>query len=118
MHNYLTINGQGFRPPNSVQTENADVSYQTKWDGMDGTTNFHKIITGTKKVKKLNFQILDRFEFEFIQDFVNNGFWSVELEMTGHSFSGNYLIEFTGFEDGFSGTKSNIVLTLTPQNVE
>lgn len=118
MINTLKINSYSFRPPNSISTVYLDQAYQIKWDGMDGTTNFHKIIVGKKKAKNLVFNYLERYEFEFIESLINTGFVPIEYDLTDFAFSGNYLIEMNGYGDDFGGGKSNVNLLLTPQNLE
>jgi len=118
MYNYLTINGQGFRPPNSVLPQSLEVSYHKKWDGMDGMTNFHKIIAGTKTGYLLTFTYLNRFEFEFLESMRNVGSISVSHDLTGFGFSGNYFIDFPAPEFGLAGGRNNVLVTLTPENID
>lgn len=118
MYNNLFIEGLPFRPPNSVDTKFLDVDYTEKWDGMDGTTNFHKTVLGKKRQKVLSFQYLTNTQFNFLIDYINNGFYFVSYTENEFSFSGQYLIELEGYSDTFGGGRKNIVLTLTPTFIE
>lgn len=118
MYNNLFIDSTAFRPPNSVETKFLDLDYTEKWDGMDGTTNFHKTVLAKKRQKILNFQYLTDSQFNFLLTVINNGFYFVNYVETSFAFAGQYLIELEGYSDAFGGGKAGIVLVLTPQFIE
>jgi hypothetical protein len=115
MSNNFYINNFGFRPPNKIQVKFLDTGWIEKWEGMDGTTNFDKIITGQKKEYILDFDYLNRFEFEFLNSYINNGFWLVECNQIDSQFKGQYMISLDGYKQSYMGGKSNITITLTPE---
>ena len=118
MQNNLYINNFGFRPPNSISVSFLDTEWIEKWEGMDGTTNIDKIVVGRKRQITLEFQYLNRFQWEFLIQYINNGFWLVECNQIDAQFSGPYFIELAGYKESYMGGKSDITLTLTPQTKE
>ena len=114
----IYIDNHAFRPPNMVNTEFMDRSFEFINNGMDGKTNFQKIITGTKRKIILTFNYLNRYEWEFIQSQRGVGFVNVRFDLTDHAFNQNFLIDFADYEDSFGGGKKNIIVILTPEGME
>lgn len=114
----IYIDNYAFRSPNRVDTEFMDRAFEFTNNGMDGKTNFQKIITGQKRKITLTFDFLDRYEWEFLQPYRASGFVNVKSDLADHYFNQNFLIDFANYEDSFGGGKKNIILTLTPENME
>jgi len=114
----IYFDNYAFRPPNAVSTQFMDRAYEFTNEGMNGKTNFQKIINGTKRKIILTFDFLNRYEWEFIQSQRGIGFVNVRYDLTDHSFNSNYLIDFASYDDGFGGGKNNVTVILTPEDLE